>query len=229
MRVGFRQGRFEDATRPNWDGDGARPLAWAAWYPAPDDAAEREHFLEPPSDPWFTIGLDAPDVPLATVPRHYPVVLLSHGTGGAALGLGWLGRRLAQHGFIAIGANHHGNRLAEPYRAEGFLCWWERARDLTVLLEQIEMYGEFAGRIDANRIYVAGYSLGGCTAAALLGAITENSRFQRTVTSRDFARSVREFPELADHLPALLDTSSVFRDSWRGCRTRIATASRPPS
>jgi predicted dienelactone hydrolase len=224
MPVGFRQGRFEDAARPNWDGDGPRPLSWAAWYPAPDDAVEHEHFLGPPAAPQFTIGPDAQDAPLAAAPRRCPVVLLSHGTGGAALGLGWFGRRLAQHGFIAVGVNHHGNTLTEPYRAEGFLCWWERARDLTVLLDQVQMHGDFADRLDADRIYVAGYSLGGCTAAALLGAITENSRFQRTATSRDYARGVNEFPDIADHLPGLLETSSVFRDSW----ARMSNSHRDP-
>ncbi|MEH2475011.1 putative dienelactone hydrolase [Nitrobacteraceae bacterium AZCC 2161] len=156
----------------------------------------------------------APDEPLLATPRRYPVVMLSHGAGGSALGLGWLGRRLAQRGFVAIGIDYHGNTLSEPYRAEGFLCWWERAHDLAVLLDQIAQHGEFADRLDIDRVFVAGYSLGGCTAAALLGAITEHSRFQRSETSRDFARGVTEFPDLADHLPNLLERSAIFRDSW---------------
>lgn len=72
----------------------------------------------------------------------------------------------------------------------------------------------FGAHIDPNRIYVAGYSLGGCAAAALMGAITEASRFQRTPTSHDYAHGVLEFPDLADHLSGLLETSAVFRDSW---------------
>jgi predicted dienelactone hydrolase len=214
MKVGFRQGHLKDQLRPNWDGTGPRPLSWTAWYPTSDAAVEQERFLGPASPPWFTIGKMAAEAPLLATPNRYPVVLLSHGTGGSALGLGWLGRRLAQRGFVAIGVNHHGNTLSEPYRAEGFLCWWERARDLTVLLDQIVQYGEFADRLDIERVFVAGYSLGGCAAAALLGAVTEHSRFQRSETSRDFARGVPEFPDLADHLPDLIERSAIFRDSW---------------
>src|SRR5216684_4504803 len=42
MRIGLREGRSADSARQNWDGDGPRPLTWAAWYPASDDAVEPE-------------------------------------------------------------------------------------------------------------------------------------------------------------------------------------------
>lgn len=211
MPVGFRTGRHEDPSRPNWDGDGPRPLNWCAWYPTSEDIGETD-FRFGPRQPWFDIGPVAHDAPIVSN-APCPVVLLSHGTGGQALHLGWLARRLAQRGFIAIGIDHHGNTLTKPYRAEGFLCWWERTRDLSVLLDHV-IAGEFGAHVDANRIHVAGYSLGGCAAAGLMGAITETSRFQRTATSRDYARGVPEFPDLADHLPGLLATSAIFRDSW---------------
>jgi predicted dienelactone hydrolase len=155
MPVGFRQGRFEDPARTNWDGSAPRPLSWAAWYPASDDASERELFTSPPAAPGFSIGPAAPDAPIGPARRRYPVVLLSHGTGGTVMHLEWLARDLAHGGFIAIGVDHHGNTAAEPYRAEGFLCWWERARDLTVLLDRIDASGAFAGHVDMNRVFVA--------------------------------------------------------------------------
>lgn len=214
MPVGFRQGRFEDATRTNWDGNGPRPLNWFAWYPAAEGASEAELFTGAASEGSFVIGPAARDAPISPVRSRYPIVLLSHGTGGKTLQLEWLARDLARHGLIAVGVDHHGNNNSEPYRAEGFLCWWERARDLTVLLDQIEARGEFAGHVDMDRVFVVGYSLGGCTAVALLGAITETSRFERSPRNTNFGRGPREFPDLADHLPGLLETSAIFRDSW---------------
>jgi predicted dienelactone hydrolase len=213
MPVGFRQGRFEDSSRTNWDGNGPRPLGWFAWYPAADDASEADLFPDT-SERWFVIGPAARDAPINPARSRYPIVLLTHGTGGQALQLEWLARDLARHGFIAIGMDHHGNTNSEPYRAEGFLCWWERARDLTVLLDLIEAHSEFAERIDMERVFVAGYSLGGCTAVALLGAVTETSRFQPSPGNKEFGRGPREFPDLADHLPGLLENSAVFRTSW---------------
>ncbi len=213
MPVGFRQGRLEDTARPNWDGSGPRPLSWAAWYPAADDASERG-LTSPTTGPLFAMGPAARDAPLDAARRRYPIVLLSHGTGGTVMQLEWLARDLAHRGFIAIGVDHHGNTSAEPYRAEGFLCWWERARDLTVLLDRVEARGAFADRVDLDQTFVAGYSLGGCTAAAVLGAITETSRFQSSPANKDFGRGPREFPDLADHLLGLIESSAIFRESW---------------
>lgn len=214
MAVGFRQGRLEDAGRPNWDGSGPRPLTWAAWYPASNDAIERK-IDSASAASWFSIGPAAPDAPLpSSASRKYPLALLSHGTGGAAKHLEWLARDLAHRGFIAVGVNHHGNTNTEPFRAEGFLAWWERARDLTVLLDNAERLGDFAGHIDTTQAFVAGFSLGCCAAAALLGAITETSQFERSPSNKNFGRGPREFPDLADHLPGLRERSAMFRASW---------------
>jgi predicted dienelactone hydrolase len=214
MRVGFRQGRAEDKTRPNWDGDGPRPLTWVAWYPASDDAVEQELFPDSSPAPWFAFGTAARDAPIHAAQRPYPVVLLSHGTGGAGLGLEWLARSLAQRGFIAIAINHHGNTGAEPYRPEGFLCLWERARDLTVLLDHMEARGEFGGCLDLRRVFVGGTSAGAYTAMALLGAVTTFSRFQPSGANRSRVPGPREFPDLADHTAGLFERSAVFRESW---------------
>ena len=81
MRVGVREGRAEDKTRGNWDGDGPRPLTWAAWYPAADDSVEQAQLMGAADAPWFMLGSAARGAPLAARARSYPVVLLSHGTG----------------------------------------------------------------------------------------------------------------------------------------------------
>jgi predicted dienelactone hydrolase len=204
---------LDDTNRPNWDGNGPRPLTWSAWYPAADGASEQALFEDPRSESWFAFGPAARNAPVDPT-RRYPLVLLTHGTGGAGLQQEWLARDLAVRGFIAVAADHHGNSNTEPYRAEGFLCWWERVRDLTVLLDDLATRGEFAARIDIDRVFVVGYSLGGCTAAALIGAITGASRFQSGPGNREQARGPKEFPDLADHLPGLQASSAVFRESW---------------
>nr|WP_041756148.1 alpha/beta fold hydrolase [Bradyrhizobium sp. ORS 278] len=210
MPIGFRHGRFTDAARPNWNGDGPRPIDWFAWYPAKDGTAETTLPVAPWPHGWFKAGPAALDGPLAA-DGLYPLVVYSHGTGCNGLHFEWLARALAAQGFIAVAVNHHGNSNAEPYRAEAFLCSWERPRDISLLIDDIVADPGFASRIDPDRIFAVGYSLGGVTATALLGAIMIRSPF---APGANLGRGPREFPDLVDHLPRLMEQSPVFRDSW---------------
>jgi predicted dienelactone hydrolase len=155
MSVGFMEGLAFDTERPNWDSSGPRPLRWVAWYPAEETNSEAPYA----ASSWFQAGPVVYDARLAPHGRPYSVVLLSHGTGGVAAGLEWLGHRLAQQGFVVIGVNHHGNTGAEPYRAEGFLCLWERARDLSVLLDDESWHRKLGGPFE-KQAHVAGFSAG---------------------------------------------------------------------
>jgi len=211
MNVGFRQGRFDDPSRPNWDGDGPRPVDWFAWYPAADGAIETALPVAPWPQGWFKAGPAALDAPLAPGADACPLVVYSHGTGCNGLQFEWLARELASRGMIAVAVNHHGNSNAEPYRAEGFLCSWERPRDMSLLIDHIVGHPDFEGRINPDRIFTVGYSLGGVTATALLGAIMLRSPFE---PGANLGRGPREFPDLVDHLPRLMQESQIFRDSW---------------
>jgi predicted dienelactone hydrolase len=216
MAVGFRSGLFLDATRTDWDGANSRPISWAAWYPAPSEVTEAPMRVGGRDEPWFDIGPVARDAPVKATVQGWPVVLLSHGTGGTAVSLGWLARLLAQDGFVVLAANHHGNTAIEPYRAEGFVCWWERARDLSVLLDRMANAGPFADCLDVGRVFAVGFSLGCHTALALLGGLTDMERFRRWADEigGPLARGPREFPDLADSFPALLQTSRPLQQSW---------------
>ena len=211
FKVGFRQGELKDHRRRNWSGDGPRPINWSAWYPAADEAVEAT-MLVPAATPMFIMGAVAQEATTNDSRAEYPVVLLSHGTGGSASSLGWLARRMAAEGFIVVGVDHHGNTASEPYRAEGFLCWWERPRDLAQALNALAETGPFAGRLDLDRVSAAGFSLGGYAVLSLAGAITDMKLFFQWSAGQRLGNGPREFPRLSDHITPLLRTSSIFRE-----------------
>ena len=213
-KVGYREGVVDDPQRQAWRTDMPRPLAWSAWYPTSRDATVREKLVGPPGAEVFTMGAIAQGADINRDQARWPVVLLSHGTGGMAQSLAWLANHLAAAGFVALGVSHHGNTAMEPYLPEGFLCWWERARDLTVILDWAGDNGPLAGRLDLDSVFAAGFSLGGHTVLALAGATSDLALFQDWLAGQGAAAGgPREFPDLADHLPRLLAESEKFRQS----------------
>ena len=212
--IGFQSGLLLDEARSNWNGEGARPVRWSAWYPAAPGSAQMEIVI-PPGRPLYSLGHLAPKADLMPDTERFPVVLISHGTGGSASGLGWLASALAAKGCVVLGVDHHGNTGVEAYRAEGFLCWWERAQDLSFLLDRLAVEGHFAQRLDLSDVTAAGFSLGGYTALALAGAITETERVIAFAKDYPFSGGPREMPDMAGQIEPLLASSEVFRSSWQ--------------
>ena len=189
--VGRRVFRFEDPNRRHYTKDTPRPLLTHSWYPTTTDAKET---------PWnigvFRMGWAAEDAPLPSVAKRRPLVVLSHGTGGAASQLSWLAEALATQGFMVAAVNHHGNTAAEPaYLPHGFALWWERPRDLSVLIDRLLADEKFALNIDPTRIGVVGFSLGGYTALALGGVRIDRQRWMSFCKSAPNDANCRLPPE----------------------------------
>jgi predicted dienelactone hydrolase len=161
---------------------------------------------------WFRRESVAVDAPVARSGDAVPLVLLSHGTGATAEAMEWLGFRLAQRGFVALAVNHHGHTGSEPYRAEGFVCMWERANDLTAILDDASWRGKIGVETD-ERVFTAGFSAGAYTALLLAGARVSFSQFEPDNPVKSPIRGPREFPNLANELPKLYE-NPVFRTSW---------------
>ncbi|WP_405419562.1 alpha/beta hydrolase family protein [Streptomyces erythrochromogenes] len=111
-----------------------------------------------------------------------PVILLSHGHGpsnnlSSLNGYAPLADFWAAHGFVVVQPTHLTSRtltalVADAPGAPHF--WRSRAEDMTHILDRLEVVEnavpQLAGRIDPAKVALAGHSLGGFTAALLLGA-----------------------------------------------------------
>jgi len=172
--VGLMLANYEDSARRDWTGTRARPLNTVVWYPATAGSRESEWTVS-----IFNAGVNARGAPMAAEPARLPLVLLSHGTGGAAPTLGWLAETLAANGYIVAGVNHHGNTGAEPaYRLEGFMAWWDRPQDISAVIDKLLADPRFGPRIDTSRIGMAGFSLGGYTTLATVGVRLSQKHWQ---------------------------------------------------
>jgi predicted dienelactone hydrolase len=125
--------------------------------------------------PLFEAGMASPNAPMEPSLKPFPLIVLSHGTGGTAMQMAWLGTALARAGFIAAAVDHPGNNGEESYTAEGFALWWERVTDLSEVIDGMLADENFGSKIDRDRIGAAGFSIGGYTVLELAGAQTDVS------------------------------------------------------
>lgn len=109
-------------------------------------------------------------------PGLLPVVLLSHGSGGNAVGLGWLASELARQGFIVAAVNHPGTTSgdSDPFQTVKI---WERPADLSAILDRLTEQAPMGMLPDLARVGTVGFSLGGHTSLAISGAQVSKQAF----------------------------------------------------
>src|SRR5260221_2071572 len=162
-----------------WRGAQTHALITQIWYPADAGSLEQDQWIGSPDSPLFRAGKAPQDGKLAASPVRFPLIVLSHGTGGSAKIMAWLATALAAHGYVVAAVNHPGNNSLEPYKTQGFTLWWERAKDLNVVLDLILADPTLGNRIDPGRIGAAGFSLGGYSVIELAGGITDRNSYRR--------------------------------------------------
>ena len=229
------RGLFEDAVGSTtrrvvpdggypWRGARTHALITTLWYPASAGSPMSDHPIGPPDAPLFVGGRWSVDARVAA--GSHPLILLSHGTGGTPEGLAWLARGLAAHGFVVAGVAHPGNNAMEPYTVEGFLLWWERARDLTTVLDFLLGDSEFGPAIDQQRIGAAGFSLGGYTMFELAGARTAPQRLLDFCAGEDAegCGDPPEFPNLFARWRELRSNDAAFQALEAGAGAPMADA-----
>jgi predicted dienelactone hydrolase len=100
--------------------------------------------------------------------RH-PLVLLSHGSGGAPLLYRSLSLLLARNGFMVAMPKHPGNSLGDNALADTEANLRNRPRQLIALLDALLRDTDLAPAIAAERVTAIGHSLGGYTALCVAG------------------------------------------------------------
>ena len=140
-----------------------RPIVTEVWYPVDKEAPAQ-------ASTGFWLRCDeARDAPLSNKENKYPLVIMSHGSGGDRYTVSWLAEVLAANGYIVAAMDHFGNtwnnKIPEYYARP-----WERPMDITFVLDRLLESTQFKNRIDQNRIGFAGYSLGGATGIWIAGA-----------------------------------------------------------
>lgn len=218
-KVGIDQRAFVPPEPFDWRGASGHALKTIVWYPAEASASETDMPIGPPGAPFFDAGTAAARAKLSDSRKKYPLVFLSHGTGGSAIQMAWLGRELAARGYIAAAVDHPGNNGDAPHTLEGFSYWWERADDAKAVIDAMLSDPEFGPRIDAKRIGAAGFSLGGYTMIVLAGGITDIARYSAFCDDAGdipACGNIAEFPGLRNQIRERKKSDPAFRAVFDG-------------
>lgn len=231
--VGFSLRQFSVPEDYNWRGSDDHTLSGIVWYPAETGADAKDQYIGPPDAPLFYAGRAAKDATLAPAFGKFPLIALSHGTGGSALQMAWLGTYLAARGYIVAAVNHPGNNAVSGYTTQGFIEGWERARDISTVIN--DMLGDlrFGAKIDPDRVGAAGFSYGGYTMMELAGARTDLNRILAWCNGQKGACDPPEMPGLMEKFKAIQQQPDVQQalqrsgDSYADPRIRAVLAIAP--
>lgn len=156
--VGQKNFTFNDAAR-------SRLLEVHVWYPV--EAKTVLTAVVQKGNPFLPV-VSAVNAPLANQ-KTFPLVLLSHGSGGKADKLFWLTDRLVRSGRIVLSVDHPHNKTGDN-SADGMMRVWDRATDLSYVLDKILEENFFRSRVNLGKIAATGHSAGGTTVLLLAGA-----------------------------------------------------------
>ncbi|ELC7323623.1 alpha/beta fold hydrolase [Stenotrophomonas maltophilia] len=166
--AGERHGTTTVASAVVRDAQQHDTLRYTVWYPAPAGSTETALTIGPPDAPLFDVGRSAMDAPIAG--KRLPTLLLSHGNGGSARMMGWLGTALARAGYLVIAVDHPGNNGVDEMTLPGSVLSWLRADDLRAALAAVQADPVLGPHVDTDRLGVIGFSAGGYTALLAAGA-----------------------------------------------------------
>ncbi|MBV2359864.1 hypothetical protein KUH32_08765 [Thalassococcus sp. CAU 1522] len=151
-------------------GHRADPIDLHLWYPA-QQGGSGELLAQNALFYGHHILRDAP-----AQSGSWPVVVVSHGSGGNAPALGWLISDLVRSGMIVVATDHPGTRSrdSDPFQT---IKVWERPADMSALLDHLAANPPMGVTPDMTRVAALGFSLGGHSVLSLAGLRVSKSMF----------------------------------------------------
>ncbi|MCP5062175.1 MAG: dienelactone hydrolase [Ignavibacteriae bacterium] len=184
-----------------------RPLVTEIWYPTYECMMQKDS-IDEQKQLFKTIKT----IPNASMENgKFPMLLVSHGTGGNRFSLTWFIEKMVKEGYIVVSVDHYGNSTFNKLPRE-FVMWWERAIDIQFVLTQLLNDEKIGSAIDTARIGGVGFSLGGYTNIALAGGYVDRQAGQDVALPPEFPKT----DEVID-----FQTDSIILSSFNRYKNKV--------
>jgi predicted dienelactone hydrolase len=172
-------------------------LKGAVWYPCSQPPAGVDFGK-------FTLP-GVKDCPLPD--RKLPLIVVSHGRTGSFAGHHDTDEVLADAGFVVAAISHPGDTGSDLSRTDDLSIYVSRPNDIKRLIDFMVGAPAFAGSIDRERIGLFGFSRGGYTGLAVIGANPDwasvTGLCQQATTHVCKQIRAKEFPGSVTHDPRI--------------------------
>ena len=158
------------------DGNG-QSLSVAVWFPSTGKP------ISMAVGPFQQMAV--PDGPVSG--KGLPLVLISHGTAGSDASHYDTAMALASAGFVVIALTHTGDNYRDQSYAGNEKDLTDRPRQISVVLNYMLKNWEQHDHLDASRIGMFGFSLGGFTTLVTSGGVPDVSRMRLLCEQRPSA------------------------------------------
>jgi predicted dienelactone hydrolase len=161
---------FQLRTVPDVDD---RPISVGIWYPSADPASRQRRLDD------MTVALNG-----ALTGNALPLVVISHGTGGGALGHSDTAIALADAGFVVAAPTHTGDNYQDQSSVGTERWLTDRPRHIHRVIDYMLVDWPERIRLDPRRIGFFGFSAGSLTGLIVVGATPDLARFRTFCTNQ---------------------------------------------
>lgn len=151
----------------------------------------------------------------------FPLIVISHGSGGNNTSQAWLATVLAQRGAIVVAANHPGSTTGDSLPAQSILLWLQ-VEDIPFIISSVLNDSRWSNAVDKRRIGAIGHSKGGYSVIAVAGGRASLDSFIR------YCETQPEMPDCQFFTRANVDFRSLpytkFDGDYRDPRISFAIA-----